>query len=136
VYLAIRNVFGLITSDSLLNPSHKTSSLMSCSSQELSDRGTESQQSLHHFIDDRPKTQYDRLIVSKPELDVQSNITQLSISIPMASSDFISSTSSSALSQGYFPVSISHTTHPRAQILEFSKVFLSLKKPLPVLFHL
>ena len=89
-----RNVFGLVTSDSLLNPSHQSSSLLNCSSQELSDRGTESQRSLRHFIDDWPKTQSDRSTVSWPELEVQSDRTQLSISIPMASSDFISSTSS------------------------------------------
>ncbi|GLT54556.1 hypothetical protein SLA2020_277480 [Shorea laevis] len=89
-----RNMFGLVTSDSLLNPSHKSSSLMNCSSQELSDRGTESQRSLRHFIDDWPKTQSDRPTISWPELDSQSDRTQLSISIPMASSDFISSTSS------------------------------------------
>ncbi|XP_023872645.1 growth-regulating factor 1 [Quercus suber] len=89
-----RTEFGLVTSDALLNPSNKSSSLMNCSSQELSDRRTESQQSLRHFIDDWPKIQSDRSSVSWPELDMQSDRTQLSISIPMASSDFISSTSS------------------------------------------
>ncbi|KAF3957137.1 hypothetical protein ACB098_12G070800 [Castanea mollissima] len=89
-----RTEFGLVTSDALLNPSNKSSSLMNCSSQELSDRRTESQQSLRHFIDDWPKIQSDRSAVSWPKLDMQSDRTQLSISIPMASSDFISSTSS------------------------------------------
>jgi hypothetical protein len=89
-----RTEFGLVTSDSLLNPSHKSSSLMHCSSQELSDRGTQSQQSLRHFIDDWPKIQSDRSTVSWPELDMQSDRTQLSISIPMTTSDFISSNSS------------------------------------------
>ena len=74
-----RTEFGLVTSDALLNPSNKSSSLMNCSSKELSDRRTESQQSLRHFIDDWPKIQSDRSAVSWPELDMQSDRTQLSI---------------------------------------------------------
>ncbi|XP_075648954.1 growth-regulating factor 6-like [Castanea sativa] len=89
-----RTEFGLVTSDALLNPSSKSSSLMNCSSQELSERRTESLQSLRHFIDYWPKIQSDRSVVSWPELDMQSDSTQLSISIPTASSEFISSTSS------------------------------------------
>ncbi|KAF3960964.1 hypothetical protein CMV_014369 [Castanea mollissima] len=89
-----RTEFGLVTSDALLNPSSKSSSLMNCSSQELSERRTESLQSLRHFIDYWPKIQSDRSAVSWPELDMQSDSTQLSISIPTASSEFISSTSS------------------------------------------
>ena len=89
-----RTEFGLVTSDALLNPSSKSSSLMNCSSQELSERRTESQQSFRHFIDDWPKIQSDRSAVSWPELDMQSDRTQLSISIPTASVEFISSTSS------------------------------------------
>lgn len=73
--------FGLVTSDSLLNPSQKSTSLISCrnfgSSQDLVNQEAESQHSLHQFIDDWP------------------NKTQLSISIPMgASTDFIPSSSS------------------------------------------
>ncbi|KAK4571796.1 hypothetical protein RGQ29_030271 [Quercus rubra] len=89
-----RTEFGLVTSDALLNPSSKSSSLMNCSSQELSERRTESQQYFRHFIDDWPKIQSDRSAVSWPELDMQSDRTQLSISIPTASVEFISSTSS------------------------------------------
>lgn len=93
-----RNEFGLVTSDSLLNPSQKNSSLLSSrsfgSSQNPTDREThDSQQSLRHFIDDWPKNQSDRSGVSWPELDMQSERTQLSISIPMTSPDFMSSTS-------------------------------------------
>lgn len=73
-----RNEFGLVTSDSLLNPSHKSFG----SSPNPSYRDAESQQSLRHFMDDWPK------------LDMQSDRTQLSISIPMASPNFMSSTSS------------------------------------------
>lgn len=85
-----RNEFGFVTSNSLLNPSQKSFG----SSQNPTTRETESQQSLRHFIDDWPKNQPDRSGVSWAALDVQSERTQLSISIPMTSSDFMSSTSS------------------------------------------
>lgn len=74
-----RNEFGLVTSDSLLNPSHKG---FGGSSQNPSYRDAESQQSLRHFMDDWPK------------LDMQPDRTQLSISIPMGPTNFMSSTSS------------------------------------------
>ena len=93
-----RNEFGVVSSDSLLNPSHKSSSLIKCrnfgSSQDLTSQETESQHSLRQFMDDWPKSQSDRSAISWPEVDVQSDRTQLSISIPMAASDFMSSTSS------------------------------------------
>ncbi|KAJ9560315.1 hypothetical protein OSB04_005475 [Centaurea solstitialis] len=59
--------FGLVCSDSLLNPLHKNE-----------DAGQKSQNPLRQFMDDWP----------------QSERTQLSISIPMPPSDFMSSTSS------------------------------------------
>ncbi|GKV20026.1 hypothetical protein SLEP1_g30206 [Rubroshorea leprosula] len=93
-----RNQFGVVSSDSLLNPSHKGSSLINCrnlsSSQDLTSQETESQHSLRQFMDDWPKSQSDRSAISWPGVDVQSDRTQLSISIPMAASDFLSSTSS------------------------------------------
>ncbi|XWS25483.1 hypothetical protein CRYUN_Cryun27aG0071800 [Craigia yunnanensis] len=93
-----RNEFGVVSSDSLLNPSHKSSSMIKCrnfgSSQDLTSQETESQHSLRQFMDDWPKSQSDRSAISWPEVDVQSDRTQLSISIPMAASDFMSSTSS------------------------------------------
>ncbi|XP_012449608.1 growth-regulating factor 1 isoform X2 [Gossypium raimondii] len=64
------------------------------SSQDLICQATESQHSLREFIDDWPKSQSDRSTISWPEVDVKSDMTQLSISIPMAASDFMSSTSS------------------------------------------
>ncbi|KAJ6871992.1 GRF1/2d [Populus alba x Populus x berolinensis] len=95
---SLRNEFGLVTSDSLLNHSQKSSSLMSCrnfgSSQDLTNQESVSQHSLRQFMDDWPKSQSDRSAVSWPELDQQSERTQLSISIPMAPADFMSSTSS------------------------------------------
>ncbi|CAL0323725.1 unnamed protein product [Lupinus luteus] len=78
------NEFGLVTSDSLLNPSQKSSTLLSSRTFSSSqNQETEPQHSLRHFIDDCPND------------DMQSDSTQLSISIPMAaSSDFISFSSS------------------------------------------
>ncbi|KDP41582.1 hypothetical protein JCGZ_15989 [Jatropha curcas] len=91
--------FGLVNSDSLLNPSQNSSSLISCrnfgSSQDLTDQETVSQHSVRQFIDDWPKSQSDKSSVSWPQLDVQSDRTQLSISIPtIAHTDYMSSTSS------------------------------------------
>ncbi|CBI19365.3 unnamed protein product, partial [Vitis vinifera] len=61
--------FGLVPSNSLLS---KSSSFMNCRN-----------------FDDWPKNQSDRTAISWPDIDLQSDRTQLSISIPMASSDFI-----------------------------------------------
>ncbi|KAK8642648.1 hypothetical protein V6N13_011985 [Hibiscus sabdariffa] len=93
-----RTEFGVVSSDSLLNPSHKSSSLIKCrsfgSSQDLNSQKTETQHSLRQFMDEWPKTQSDRSAISWPEVDVQSDGTQLSISVPMSASDFMSFTSS------------------------------------------
>uniref|UniRef100_A0A2P2KFR8 Growth-regulating factor n=1 Tax=Rhizophora mucronata TaxID=61149 RepID=A0A2P2KFR8_RHIMU len=91
-----RTEFGLVTSDSLLNPSHQASSINFGSSQNLSShQETVSQHPFRQFMDDWPKTQSDHSAVSWPELDSQTERTQLSISIPMAApADFMSSTSS------------------------------------------
>ncbi|KAF2324226.1 hypothetical protein GH714_010786 [Hevea brasiliensis] len=90
--------FGLVNSDSLLNPSQNSSSLISCrnlgSSQDITDRETAGQHSVRQFMDDWPKSQSDRSAVSWPQLDGQSDRTQLSISIPIAHTDYMSSTSS------------------------------------------
>ncbi|KAM7278588.1 hypothetical protein ACFE04_005722 [Oxalis oulophora] len=87
--------FGLVSSYCLLNPSHKTPSLMDCrnfgSSNDLTEQERESHHPLRQFMDDWPKNQSDRSAISWAEVDVQSDRTQLSISIPR---DFMSSTSS------------------------------------------
>ncbi|GAU26918.1 hypothetical protein TSUD_05880 [Trifolium subterraneum] len=97
------NEFGFVTSDSLLNPSQKPPTLLGTrafgsSSQDPTNRDTGSQNSLRHFIDDFPKTHSDHHNrsggFSWPELDMQSDRVQLSISTPMTSSDFMSFTSS------------------------------------------
>ncbi|KAM7516961.1 hypothetical protein LguiA_006544 [Lonicera macranthoides] len=79
--------FGLVCSNSLLNPLHKTY-------QDLN-RETKSQHSLRQFMDDWPKNQSEGSPFQWPDMDMQSDRTQLSISIPVSSSsDFRSSTSS------------------------------------------
>lgn len=87
--------FGLIPANSLLS---KSSSFMNCrnfgSSQDVDNQEPDLQHSLRHFIDDWPKNQSDRTGISWPDVDLQADRTQLSISIPMSSSDFMSSTSS------------------------------------------
>ncbi|MBA0710889.1 hypothetical protein Golax_010144, partial [Gossypium laxum] len=92
------NEFGVVSSESLLNPSHKSSSLVKCinfgCSQDLDSQETELHRSVRQFFDAWPKTQSDCSSIFLPEADVQSDRTQLSISMPMALSDFMSSTSS------------------------------------------
>ncbi|GMI91070.1 growth-regulating factor 1 [Hibiscus trionum] len=93
-----RTEFGIVSSDSLLNPSHKSSSLIKCrnygSSQDVNSQENETQHSLRQFMDEWPKTQSDRSAMAWPGIDFQSDGTQLSISVPMAASDFMSFTSS------------------------------------------
>ncbi|XP_031125260.1 growth-regulating factor 1-like isoform X1 [Ipomoea triloba] len=88
--------FGLVCSDSLLS---KGSSLVSCrnygTSEVVSDRENKSQHPIRQFMDNWPKNQSDRSMVLWPEIDMQQkpDSTQLSISIPMATSEFMSSIS-------------------------------------------
>lgn len=64
------------------------------SSPEFNDQQSQTH-SLRHFFDDWPKNRSDRSTITWPEVEeMQSDRTQLSISIPMVSSDFSSSTSS------------------------------------------
>ncbi|XP_057974691.1 growth-regulating factor 1-like [Malania oleifera] len=88
---------GIISSGSLLNPSHKSPSF-NCrnfgASQGLSSRESEPQHALRHFVDDWPKSQSDRSTISWPEIGLQPDRTQLSISIPMGSSTFLPTSSS------------------------------------------
>ncbi|OVA01176.1 WRC [Macleaya cordata] len=93
-----RTEFGLVPSDSLLNPSER-SSYIDCrnfgSSSDLNDPEPQDQHPLRHFIDDWPKNRSDRSSITWPEIEeIQSDRTQLSISIPVASSDFSSASSS------------------------------------------
>ncbi|KAK9097125.1 hypothetical protein Sjap_022622 [Stephania japonica] len=95
-----RTDFGLISSDSLLNTSQR-SSYIDCrnfnSSPDLNEHESRPQDPLRHFIDDWPKNRSDSSSLTWPEVEeTQLDCTQLSISIPVASSDFSSSSSSPA----------------------------------------
>ncbi|XP_068657354.1 growth-regulating factor 6-like [Aristolochia californica] len=88
-----RTEFGLISSDSLMNPV-RNSYVENRSLNSSSNREPQSHP-LRHFIDDWPKSRPDRSSLAWPEVEeIQSDRTQLSISIPVASSDFSSLSSS------------------------------------------
>ncbi|KAJ6835714.1 growth-regulating factor 6-like [Iris pallida] len=87
--------FGLISTDSLLNPMRTTYSddgVGFDSASKLHDRQPQHHHPLRHFIDDWPKSQSELPSVAWPKIDeMKSDRTQLSISIP---SDISSSSSS------------------------------------------
>ncbi|GMI89671.1 growth-regulating factor 1 [Hibiscus trionum] len=114
---APRNEFGVVTSESLLNPSHKSPSQVKCidfgCAQDLNSQETETHHSVRQFIGGWPKTQCDRSSISWPEVNDQPDRTQLSISIPMAVSDFMSSTSSpNNETVTHSPLQLSHEVDP------------------------
>ncbi|XP_058080788.1 growth-regulating factor 6-like [Magnolia sinica] len=87
---------GLVSSNSLLNMQRSSyvESGNFHTSHDLNDREPQSHP-FRHFIDDWPKSRSDHSAITWPEVDeVRSDRTQLSISIPVTSSDFSSSTSS------------------------------------------
>ncbi|KAJ0981836.1 hypothetical protein J5N97_010091 [Dioscorea zingiberensis] len=89
--------FGLISADSLLNPLRNSYSESTnfATSPELNEQQSQTH-SLRHFFDDWPKNRSDRSAITWPEVEeMQSDRTQLSISIPMVPSEFSSSSSSS-----------------------------------------
>ncbi|KAB5526565.1 hypothetical protein DKX38_020412 [Salix brachista] len=88
--------FGFVSSDSLLNPSQKSSYINSKPNESFlnfNDKESQDQHAPRHFISDWPKDQSNRSVICWPE-ELKSDWTQLSMSIPMASSDFSSSSSS------------------------------------------
>lgn len=88
--------FGLVPSDSLLNPSQRTAYLSSKNYESFlnfGDQESQDQHPLRQYTNDWPKDQSNRSVISWPE-ELKSDWTQLSMSIPMASSEFSSSTSS------------------------------------------
>lgn len=87
-----QSFFGLVSTDSLHNPSLRGSGINSknyCSFLDFNDQETQDQNPLRQFIDDWPKDQSNRSVITWPE-ELRSDWTQLSMSIPMAS-DFSSS---------------------------------------------
>lgn len=91
---SLQSEFGLVSTDSLLNPTQK-SAYMGCKSYnssilEFNAQQTQDQYPLRHFMDAWPKDNANRSAIPWPE-DMKSDWTQLSMSIPMSASDFSSS---------------------------------------------
>lgn len=88
--------FGLLCSDSLLNPFQKATSLFKGKNYRPSAEKDEykPEHSLGQFMGDWPKCQSEPLAIPWPETDTQFDRTRLSISLPIGAADFMSSTSS------------------------------------------
>ncbi|KAE8700073.1 Growth-regulating factor 1, putative isoform 2 [Hibiscus syriacus] len=91
--------FGHVTFDSLVNLSHRSSIMDSKECDNLLDfttsQETQDQNPLHRFIDDWPKDESISSIITWPG-ELRTDWTQLSMSIPITSSEFSSSSSSPA----------------------------------------
>ncbi|XP_010936184.2 growth-regulating factor 6 [Elaeis guineensis] len=87
--------FGHISTEIVLDPSRSSSEKFSfIPTPKLNEQQPQSHP-FRHFIDDWPKNQSERSTITWPDVEeMQSDRTQLSISIPMASSDISSSSSS------------------------------------------
>ncbi|GFY99440.1 hypothetical protein Acr_13g0008400, partial [Actinidia rufa] len=84
--------FGVVSCESLLNPSQKNSFMNSTNYNPILDFSnceSRDQHPLRHFIDEWPKDQPNHATIAWPD-ELKSDWTQLSMSIPMASSDFSS----------------------------------------------
>ncbi|CAK9149778.1 unnamed protein product [Ilex paraguariensis] len=128
-----RAEFGFVSTDSLLNPLNKSSSLTDCrnygSSEDLNERVNKSQNLLHQFMDDWPNSQSERSAILWPNIDMQSDRTQLSIAIPMASSDFMSGTSSPTKEKlALSPLRLSRELEPTKRVLGVGMV-LNQRQP-------
>ncbi|KAL3378264.1 hypothetical protein AABB24_004275 [Solanum stoloniferum] len=95
VELSSQTDFGLVSSDSLLNPSQRNSFANPknpIAFLDFNDHEQSEQHPVHHFIDGWAKEQSSRASTSWP--DQLKDWTQLSMSIPMTASDFSPSSSS------------------------------------------
>ncbi|XP_022773921.1 growth-regulating factor 1-like [Durio zibethinus] len=106
---------GPVASDSLFNPLHR-SSFMNYKEYgpflDFTDQGTQDQNPLRQFIDGWPKDQSCRSVITWPE-ELKSDWTQLSMSIPMGSSEFSSSSSSPAQEKlAFSPLRLSRELGP------------------------
>ncbi|XP_030975844.1 growth-regulating factor 1-like [Quercus lobata] len=116
--------FGLVSTDSLLHPSHRGSYLNSKSYGSFLDfngQECQDQHPLRQFIDELPKDQSNLSVMSWPE-ELKSDWTQLSMSIPMAPSDF-SSSSSSPTQDKLSPLRLSREFEPIQMNLGMSTDF-------------
>lgn len=116
-FMIMKEQFGLGNSGSYLNASVKNSSLLDSrnygSSRDLGNQDSESHHSVRQFMDDWPVNPADRSAMSWPEIDMQSDRTHLSISIPMSTSDLISATSSPNHEKAMpSPLRLSHKSDP------------------------
>lgn len=105
--------FGIVSSDSLLNPSERISYMNSSNSDSFlrfDAKEANNQHPVHRFIDDWPKDQSDRASGPWPE-ELKSDWTQLSMSIPMAR-DFSSSSSSAQEKSTISTLRLSHELDP------------------------
>ncbi|KAK8677576.1 hypothetical protein V6N13_143107 [Hibiscus sabdariffa] len=100
--LEVRPVGGLVVASPTASPM--------LGSKDLTSQKTESQHPLCRFIDDWLKSQSDCSAISWPKLDVRSYRTQLSISVPMAASDFTSSPNNKNLTPS--PLRLSREFNP------------------------
>ncbi|KAL5753179.1 hypothetical protein ACOSP7_023349 [Xanthoceras sorbifolium] len=95
-----QSVFGLVSSDSLLNPSQRRSLLNSKSYGgsylDFSDQQSQDQQPVRQFIAEWPNVDESNHSVMTWSDELKSDWTQLSMSIPMSHSEFSSSSSSPA----------------------------------------
>ncbi|XP_057530344.1 growth-regulating factor 2-like isoform X2 [Amaranthus tricolor] len=86
--------FGLVSTDSLLNPTQK-SAYLGCKNYdspilEFNAQKTQDQYPLRHFMDVWPRDDANRSGIPWSE-DLKSDLTRLSMSIPMSTNDFLSS---------------------------------------------
>ncbi|KAK6125341.1 hypothetical protein DH2020_040910 [Rehmannia glutinosa] len=118
--------FGIVSSDSLLNPSERIPYMNTNNSDSFLRYGAKeanNQQPVHHFIDDWPKDQSERDSGSWPE-ELKSDWTQLSMSIPMGP-DF---SSSPAQEKSISTLKLSHEFDPIHMSLGVSHDF---NEPIP-----
>ncbi|XWS29678.1 hypothetical protein CRYUN_Cryun24cG0050500 [Craigia yunnanensis] len=107
--------FGHVASDSLVNPLHRSSYMNSKEHGQFvdfTDQETQDQNPLRQLIDGWPKDRSSRSVITWPE-ELKSDCTQLSMCIPMASSDFSSSSSSLAQEKlAFSPLRLSREFDP------------------------
>ncbi|GFY99431.1 growth-regulating factor 1 [Actinidia rufa] len=125
--------FGVVSCESLLNPSQKNSFMNSTNYNpilDFSNRESRDQHPLRHFIDEWPKDQPNHATIAWPD-ELKSDWTQLSMSIPMAASDFSSTSSSSPQEKiTLSPLRPSHELNPIQMGLTVNNHFTdSTEKP-------
>ncbi|XP_044469530.1 growth-regulating factor 1 [Mangifera indica] len=118
-----QSVFGFVCSDSLLNPSQRSSysNSKNCGGSflDFNDHETQDQNPLRKFMDDWPKDESNCSVLTWPE-DLKSDWTQLSMSIPIAP-EFSSSSSPNSEKLALSPLRLSHEFEPTQAGLGLNK---------------